>query len=267
MEKHVKLIDFLSTLENTESKRMLEDYLRKAAFVGNTDVVQKLLKLGVDVNARDPVDGWTSLHLACEAGYCDVVVLLLKNGADKNIISINGETPASLCTNPEIVQLLGASMDQLSLNDSTAQNTIPNYLKHDFVHGTVESSISKVRSNGLYPDELVLKIRVADAPDPDFIEIELPQSNLTYQALIRVCCQELNIDPNQIVKLRKLPNTKLRKDEDIQRLRNFQEIEVVTNTVNTCNYVQNTNDISNNISTTPANGYQSISKKDQTILY
>lgn len=115
--------------------------------------------------------------------------------------------------------------------------------------------------------ELVLKIRVADAPDPDFIEIELPQSDLTYKALIRVCCQELNIDPNQIIKLRKLPNTKLRKDEDIQRLQNFQEIEVVTNAVGTYNYMQNTNGIPNNISTMPANGYQSISKKDQTILY
>lgn len=119
--------------------------------------------------------------------------------------------------------------------------------------------------------ELVLKIRIADAPDPDFIEIELPQSDLTYQSLIWICCQELNVEPNQIVKLRKLPNTRLRKDEDIQRLQNFQEIEVVTNTVNTYKYMQNTNGIStmghSGVVASPANGYQSISKKDQTILY
>lgn len=115
--------------------------------------------------------------------------------------------------------------------------------------------------------ELVLKIRIAEIADPDFIEIELPRSNLTYQGLVQICCQELGIDPNEIVKLRKLPNTRLRKDEDIQRLQNFQEIEVVTNTADTYKYMQSTNGILNNIPSMPANGYQSISKKDQTILY
>lgn len=115
--------------------------------------------------------------------------------------------------------------------------------------------------------ELVLKIRIADSPDPDFIEVELAQTDLTYQTLIRVCCQELDIEPGHIVKLRKLPNTRLRKDEDVQRLVNFQEIEVVTNPTNVYKYTQSTNGSANSIPATPANGYQSISKKDQTILY
>lgn len=116
--------------------------------------------------------------------------------------------------------------------------------------------------------ELVLKIRIANAADPDFVEIELPRNELTYQTLLCVCCKELNLTLHQILKLRKLPNTRLRKDKDIQRLQNFQEIEVVTDMTNVYKSIQSTNGISNSLPTlTPANGYQSISKKDQTILY
>ncbi|EFN87722.1 Ankyrin repeat domain-containing protein 40 [Harpegnathos saltator] len=118
-----------------------------------------------------------------------------------------------------------------------------------------------------FHDELVLKIRIANAADPDFIEIELSRNELTYQALLCICCKELNLTPHQILKLRKLPNTRLRKDKDIQRLQNFQEIEVVTDT-NVYKNIQSTNGITNSLPMlTPANGYQSISKKDQTILY
>lgn len=120
----------------------------------------------------------------------------------------------------------------------------------------------------VYLLELVLKIRIANAADPDFIEVELPRSELTYQALLCSCCKELNLTPHQILKLRKLPNTRLRKDKDIQRLQNFQEIEVITDLTNVYKSIQSTNGISNSLPTlTAANGYQSISKKDQTILY
>lgn len=114
--------------------------------------------------------------------------------------------------------------------------------------------------------ELVLKIRVANTADPDFVEVELLRSELTYQALLYLCCKELDLSPHQIQKLRKLPNTRLRKDKDIQRLENFQEIEVVTDT-NVYKSMQNANGVANNLATLPTNGYQSISKKDQTILY
>lgn len=114
--------------------------------------------------------------------------------------------------------------------------------------------------------ELVLKIRVANAADPDFVEIELSRDELTYQSLLSVCCEELDLNACQILKLRKLPNTRLRKDKDVQRLQNFQEIEIVINT-NMYKNIQSSNGIANNLPTLPANGYQSISKKDQTILY
>ncbi|KOX68897.1 Ankyrin repeat domain-containing protein 40 [Melipona quadrifasciata] len=239
MEKNVKSVDLFRSYDNMENKTVLEERLRKAACVGDTDIVQELLNLGVDVNARQSYNGWTALHWACKKGYLDVAALLLKNGADKNIRSDIGETPAFLCNNPQILQLLDMPLavpndSSRVLNEPAVHNVIPKYIKSDYVHGSVDSGIPRIRNNGLYQDELVLKIRIADAPDPDFIEIELQQNDLTYQALIRICCQELNVDPNQIIKLRKLPNTRLRKDEDIQRLQNLKLLQMLQTHINIC---------------------------------
>ncbi|XP_023242221.1 ankyrin repeat domain-containing protein 40-like [Centruroides sculpturatus] len=47
-------------------------------------------------------------------------------------------------------------------------------------------------------EELVLKVRLANSQDPDFIEIEIPRDQLTYNYLLQVCCIELNIDKEQV---------------------------------------------------------------------
>lgn len=73
--------------------------------------------------------------------------------------------------------------------------------------------------------ELVLKVRVANTED--FIEIELDNDNLTFNNLIDICCNELEIAQGSISKVRKLPNTIVRKDKDVARLQQFQELEIV----------------------------------------
>uniref|UniRef100_A0A8C2UIC2 Ankyrin repeat domain-containing protein 40-like n=1 Tax=Coturnix japonica TaxID=93934 RepID=A0A8C2UIC2_COTJA len=75
--------------------------------------------------------------------------------------------------------------------------------------------------------ELVLKVRVQNLRDDDFIEIELDRQELTYQDLLRVSCCELGVNPQHVERIRKLPNTVLRKDKDVARLRDFQELELV----------------------------------------
>ncbi|KAH0501124.1 Ankyrin repeat domain-containing protein 40 [Microtus ochrogaster] len=64
-------------------------------------------------------------------------------------------------------------------------------------------------------------------PENDFIEIELHRQELSYQNLLHVSCCELGIHPEKVEKIRKLPNTLLRKDKDIQRLQDFQELELL----------------------------------------
>lgn len=77
--------------------------------------------------------------------------------------------------------------------------------------------------------ELVLKVRIQNTNirENDFIEVELDRQELTYRALLRVCCRELDISAEHVEKIRKLPNTMLRKDKDVARLQDFQELEVV----------------------------------------
>ncbi|XP_058021723.1 ankyrin repeat domain-containing protein 40 [Ahaetulla prasina] len=77
--------------------------------------------------------------------------------------------------------------------------------------------------------ELVLKVRIQNCTlkENDFIEIELDRQELTYKELLRVSCCELGVNPEHVEKIRKLPNTVLRKDKDISRLQDFQELELV----------------------------------------
>lgn len=119
--------------------------------------------------------------------------------------------------------------------------------------------------------ELVLKVRVANSGDPDFIEIELPRTELSYSRLLRVCCEELGISANQIIRIRKLPDTLVRKDKDVQRFRDFQEIEVViTPAAGKNKLIPGSNGLISvgGMGGANVNGYQSISLyKNQTILY
>lgn len=71
------------------------------------DHLKALLKYGALVNAKDD-RGFTALHRASEMGYKEIVVLLLENGADKDI-EAEGHTALTLAKtreNQEIVELL-----------------------------------------------------------------------------------------------------------------------------------------------------------------
>ena len=61
--------------------------------------------------------------------------------------------------------------------------------------------------------ELVLKVRIQNpnTRENDFIEVEVDRQELTYRSLLRVCCRELDISAEHVEKIRKLPNTMLRK--------------------------------------------------------
>ena len=71
----------------------------------------------------------------------------------------------------------------------------------------------------------IMKARVCDQSDSDFVEVEVP--SLTYQSLLKAICDELEIALSDVAKIRKLPNILVRKDKDVQRLREGQELEVI----------------------------------------
>jgi ankyrin repeat protein len=66
--------------------------LHAAAFDGQPKIVELLLELGADVNARDRY-GTTPLHHAANQGYFDVIEMLVRNGADIEAIDGQGMTP------------------------------------------------------------------------------------------------------------------------------------------------------------------------------
>ena len=75
---------------------------------------------------------------------------------------------------------------------------------------------------------LLVKVRVCGSGECDFVEVEVHP--LTYSALLTACCEELEVPSSDIIKIRKLPNVLVRKDRDIQRMTDRQELEVVLKT-------------------------------------
>eukprot|EP00088_Acartia_fossae_P003582 TRINITY_DN11512_c0_g1_i1.p1 TRINITY_DN11512_c0_g1~~TRINITY_DN11512_c0_g1_i1.p1 ORF type:complete len:289 (-),score=79.16 TRINITY_DN11512_c0_g1_i1:680-1546(-) len=74
--------------------------------------------------------------------------------------------------------------------------------------------------------ELILKVR-ASGRDPDYIEIELAKDALTLEYLMVMGCEELGLSAESVDRVRKMPNTRLRRDKEVGRLKDYQEIEFV----------------------------------------
>ena len=74
----------------------------------------------------------------------------------------------------------------------------------------------------------VFRVRVSGSNDSDFVEVEVP--SLSYSSLLKACCEELEVGLHEITKIRKLPNVWVRKDRDVQRLKEGQELEIILST-------------------------------------
>jgi hypothetical protein len=108
--------------------------LHSAAYYGEIEMVQVLLKYKADVAARTD-DGETPLHFASEGsrqGCADVARLLLKHGADVNAQRNSGSTPlhvAETYNRTEVVRVLlehGASVGAKNGNGETALQVASN---------------------------------------------------------------------------------------------------------------------------------------------
>lgn len=227
----------------------LEEKLREAACFGDIEGVKELLSRGVNVNAQHDINGWTALHWAAKRNHLNIVNLLCNHGADKNIPTNKGEVAAQLTSEGVIKVLLNAMKGsstpkpQIKREEAPAKLAItPNYIRHPALGYEVDlggdrrpekklrlnsNESSHICGRGKADSELILKLRVANAQDPDFIEIELPQSALTLEYLIVMGCEELGISSNSVERVRKLPNTRLRRDREVERLADYQEVEFV----------------------------------------
>lgn len=223
----------------------LEEKLREAACFGDIEGVKDLLSRGVNVNAQHDINGWTALHWAAKRNHLNIVNLLCNHGADKNIPTNKGEVAAQLTSEGVIKVLLNAMKGStpkphIKREESVKLPITPNYIRHPPLAYEVDigerrqEKKQRLNSGGgerercrSEPSDLILKLRVANAVDPDFIEIDLPHSALTLEYLIVSGCEELGISANCVDRVRKLPNTRLRRDREVERLQDYQELEFI----------------------------------------
>ncbi|KAL6107913.1 cdkn2c [Pungitius sinensis] len=86
----------LFLLKNGGSVNGLNKYRRTAlqvAQLGNTAVIEALLRAGADPNLRDPVLALTVMHDAAREGFADSVRVLLAYRADPNLVDEKGNLP------------------------------------------------------------------------------------------------------------------------------------------------------------------------------
>ena len=75
---------------------------------------------------------------------------------------------------------------------------------------------------------MIIKARIADTAEIDFVDVEVEGGS--YINLLKACCVELEVPLGEVVKIRKLPNTLIRKDQDVARVEEGQEIELIIKT-------------------------------------
>ena len=93
------------------NKKELNALLLENAKNGNGDEVERLLKGGADVNAKDN-GGWTALMSAAYYEHTEIAGLLIQNKADVDAKDNDGETALIIAAangRKEIVELLRAS--------------------------------------------------------------------------------------------------------------------------------------------------------------
>ena len=83
--------------------------LHLASFFGQLDAVRALIAAGADVNAvsRNGLRN-TPLHAATAGKHTDVALLLLKNGADHQVVDAGGYTPKAIASENKLTAVVEA---------------------------------------------------------------------------------------------------------------------------------------------------------------
>ena len=75
----------------------------------------------------------------------------------------------------------------------------------------------------------VIKARIANNEEEDFVEIEL-ENCTSFENFQKCVCDELEVSAEDVKKIRKLPNILVRKDKDVLRLTDKDYLELVLKT-------------------------------------
>lgn len=132
MTAHINHHDCSCTVKSTPYSQTLDemDFERGiwfAAMNGEAEKVQKYLDKNSAPDALDAA-GYTALHYACRHGHLNVCKLLLKSGANPNILTRAGKASplhrAAHCGHIGIVNVLIEYRAKLELHDSDGQTAL-----------------------------------------------------------------------------------------------------------------------------------------------
>lgn len=121
-----------------------------ASYLGYTDIVNALIEKGVDVKAKDDVDGCMAIHLAAANGKNEVIDILLdKDASNINDVDNRGNTPlhwASMKDRADTVSLLienGADIEAKDIDNWTALHYAAAFASLQTVEALVDNGADK----------------------------------------------------------------------------------------------------------------------------
>ncbi len=151
-EVEKKVGEFL--LEKNQKLLEIEDEMGKnilffAVQSGDVTVVDRVLKMGADINHATKKGGYTPLHEAADIGEVKIVKKLLKNGADVESKTIYGSTPlhSAIYNNKnEIAKILIGKMTELGLDLRDEFHLAARYGNKEIVEEMMKHNVKTARN-------------------------------------------------------------------------------------------------------------------------
>ncbi|KAH6664611.1 hypothetical protein B0J14DRAFT_607342 [Halenospora varia] len=118
-KKHSRLVALgLRALRIVSDERLIE-----AADEGDLKRIEQLIHRGANVNASDKWR-WTALHMAAYGGYPKIAEVLIKEGAELDVRTVDGETPLQLAERNAHVRVVGIITDEIARRDELREQKV-----------------------------------------------------------------------------------------------------------------------------------------------
>ncbi|XP_072930830.1 protein phosphatase 1 regulatory subunit 12C isoform X9 [Epargyreus clarus] len=104
--------------------------LHQACIDDNLDMVEFLVGHGADVNRGDN-EGWTPLHATASCGFLSIARYLLENGADVAAVNYDGELPVDIAESYDMEEMLQKAIDEKGIDCEKSRNAEVDTLMSD----------------------------------------------------------------------------------------------------------------------------------------